>query len=193
MKNIRATFALILMTGISACASLFSGGQNLNITFSNQTKLDICEIYISTENANDWGENKLSDTETLPSGAEKTFSVKRGKYDLLVRSCDKAAIYSNHGVSSDFIAVIGGAGEQPIRAVNGSKVEVCFIYIVPAGTGAWGEDQLGGVESILPGASRLFFVQPGSYNLRADDCNKNVLSEVDNFDPSSGQDWTIRP
>ncbi len=194
MKLVFRLIAFILLLSGSACAGLFSGGQGtLNITFSNQTKFDICEIYISTEKANDWGENRLAESETVAAGAEKTFTVKSGKYDLLVRNCSKEALYSYRGLTGDFTAVIGGPNKLPIRALNAGAIEICYIYIVPAGAGAWGEDQLGGVESIVPGATRVFFVEPGLVNLRAEDCNKNILSEVQNYDPASSMEWTIRP
>ncbi len=194
MKLVLRLLAFMVLLSGSACSGLFSGGQGtLNVTFSNQTNIDICEIYISKEKANDWGENQLAESETLAPGAEKTFSVKSGKYDLLARSCSKEALYSYRGVTGDFQAVIGGSGKSPIRAINAGTIEVCYIYIVPAGAGAWGEDQLGGVESILPGTTRLFFVEPGLVNLRAEDCNKNILSQVDNYDTASGLEWTIRP
>jgi hypothetical protein len=194
MKLFKYSIAAILIMSTFACAELFSGGQTaITVSFSNQTQIDICEIYISSEKANDWGENKLPDSDTLPPGGEKTFNVKRGTYDILARACTKEALYSYHGVAKDFTAVIGGPGEVPFRAANTGKIEICFIYIIPAGTAAWGEDQLGGVESILPGESRLFFVNPGFYNLRADDCNKNVISEVENFDLVAGSEWSIYP
>lgn len=193
MKTFKLIIGLILILQVSACSSLFAGNRSdITITFSNQTQIDVCEIYISSDNANDWGENKLTESERLADGAEKSFTVKRGNYDLLARSCGKESMYSYHEVSSDFTAVIGGQGKQSIRVVNWAKAEICFVFISPVGTGDWGEDQLGGVESIMPEARRLFFVAPGLYNLRAEDCNKNVLSEVDNFDPSNGLDWSIQ-
>jgi hypothetical protein len=194
MKLLLKLLIIALLLSVSACSMFSSNKQaELSITFSNESNLDICEVYISKENSNDWGVNLLIDDEMILGGNEKSFAVNRGVYDLLVRTCTKDAIFSKSGVNSDFLAVIGSSGQLPIRVANIGEIDICYFYIAPAGTGAWGEDQLGSVESINSGNSRIFFLEPGLYNLMAEDCDHIPLAQRDNYNPASETEWTIRP
>ena len=66
-----------------------------------------------------------------------------------------------------------------------------YLYISNQAEGDWGADQLGGVESILPGGVRIFYVPAGSYRLRAEDCARNPLQESGSLDLGAGLTWTI--
>lgn len=183
-----------LLIVVTACSVLAKEGQEgQEITISNQSGVEICEVFISPESSDGWGENLLADPEELPAGSQRTFTLKSGTYDLLVRSCGQAAVFSSSDIQGDFTALIGGTDRLALRAINRTQVEVCFVYIVPAGAGGWGEDQLGLVEGLLPAGSRLFFIEAGVYNLRAEDCDHNLISQQDNFDPAGGLDWEIGP
>jgi len=153
--------------------------------------MDICEVYVSAEASNEWGENLLADQESLPSGESRTFKQNPGTYDLLVRNCDSVTMLSIAKLTSDIALTIGGSGTVPLQVENTSTTEICFIYIVPQVTEGWGDDQLGSVESILPGDGRIFFLVPGVYRLRTEDCDHNPLQETNSFDLTTGSIWTV--
>ncbi len=184
----------LLLIAVSACSVLEQEDEDgLEITVSNQSAVNICEVYISPENSIGWGANLLTEPKVIKAGSEHTFTLKSGTYDMLVRSCSQAAVYSTSEIKSGVTALIGGPDRLPVRAINRTQVEICFVYITPTGAGDWGEDQLGLVEGLLPAGSRLFFVEAGAYNLRAEDCDHKIISQQENFDPASGQDWEIGP
>jgi hypothetical protein len=186
-------FGLIFLA-VSACSIAKGEGQSeIEITISNQSPLNICEVYVTKISANSWGDNLLIKPDTIPAGSERTFRLNSGTYDLLARTCAEEVAYSKSDIAGSYTAVIGGKGLFPVRAVNRSDLEICYIYATPAGAGAWGEDWLGSVETILPGKIRWFFFEEGLVNLRAEDCDHNLVEERDNFDPAAGLNWEIKP
>jgi len=84
-----------------------------------------------------------------------------------------------------------GGGPARVTLVNNSGEEICYVYISPVESDEWGEDQLGATETVAPGARRVFDVEPGRYDLRAEDCDGNALDEewdVAIFGPVT---WTV--
>jgi hypothetical protein len=195
LKSIhRAVAFLLIILSISACSSIEREVQGeIEITFSNQSPLNLCEVYITEISANSWGANLLIKPDSIPAGGERAFTLAADTYDLLARTCAKEVVYSTSDVAGDFTAVIGGAGLLPVRAVNRTDLEICYVFAAPAGAGAWGEDLLGSVETILPANVRWFFLESGPVNLRAEDCDHNLIAIRENFDPSAGLNWEIAP
>lgn len=191
MRTTAAIVCVMLTIALVACSPANSGGSPVNITLDNQTSLDICEVYISTEASSEWGENLLVDQAPLASGESRIFEKAPGTYDLLVRNCDGVTMLSKAKFTSDIALTIGGSGTVPLQVENASTAEICFIYIVSQNNEDWGEDQLGRVESILPDEGRIFFLVPGVYRLRAEDCDHNPLQETEAFDLNIGSIWLV--
>lgn len=192
LLSVLATVLIIL--GLSACSAIKDDGQGgIKITISNQSQLNVCEVYISDIGENSWGDNLLIEEDLIPDGGERTFTLAADTYDVLARTCAEEVVYSVSDIASDFTAVIGGAGLLPVRLVNRTDSEICYVYAAPAGAGAWGEDMLGSVETVLPAQIRWLFLEEGLYDLRAEDCDHNLLAQSENFNPAAGQIWEIRP
>ncbi|MRR31446.1 hypothetical protein EG834_14240 [bacterium] len=163
----------------------------ITLTLSNQTPAAICEVYASGEESNEWGASLLPEGTQILSGEERVIQLKAGVYDVLVRNCDNISVHSSAQISTDTRIQVGGLGTVPLSIENGSAGEVCFLYISNQSEGDWGADQLGSVESILPGDLRIFYVPAGSYRLRAEDCARNPLQESGSLDIGTGLTWTI--
>lgn len=87
----------------------------------------------------------------------------------------------------------GGGSSGNLTLVNNSGTTVCYVYISPVTDTTWGDDWLGSSETISNGSSRGFTVAPGDYDLRADDCNHNVLDDTRGVRiGSSNTTWTVR-
>ncbi|MHB8191978.1 MAG: hypothetical protein ACYDGL_01725 [Bellilinea sp.] len=191
MRKTGAIVCIILTLTLVACAPANSSGSPVNVTLDNQTSMDICEVYVSAEASNEWGKNLLADYTPLAPGESRLFEMNPGPYDLLVRNCEGVTVLSIAKFSSDIALTIGGSGTVPLQVENASTAEICFIYIVSQNNEGWGEDQLGSVESILPGEGRIFFLDPNAYRLRAEDCDHNPLQETGAFDLTSGSTWIV--
>lgn len=62
--------------------------------------------------------------------------------------------------------------------VNESGDSICFVYISPAGSGDWGDDQLGAENVIEAGGTHTITgIEPGAYDIRVDDCNNETVHE----------------
>ena len=187
-------FPLLIFLTVTACSGeLFAQPTGPAIRIANQTGADICEVYISPAEAADWGLSLLPQDDRISAGAEKTFQASVSPADLLVRNCQAEVVYSQSEITSSVDVVIGGPQTNPLRLVNNTPTEVCYVYIVPAGQTDWGPDQLGGVESVLAGEARLFYLTPGRYNLRATACDDTILSEHPDREISQPDDWMIQP
>lgn len=182
---------LILGLNLAACSAGSTSGPAINLTIANQTPAAICEVYASGEESNEWGASLLAEGTQIQSGEERAIPLQAGVYDVLVRNCDGITVHSSTQIAADTRIQIGGAGSVPVTVENASSGEVCYLYISNQAEGDWGADQLGNVESILPGDMRIFYVPTGSYRLRAEDCARNPLQETASLDLGAGMTWTI--
>jgi len=183
--------SLILSLNLAACSAISVSGPAVNLTIANQTQAAICEVYASGEESNEWGASLLPEGTQILSGEERAIPLQAGVYDVLVRNCDGVTIHSSAQIAADTRIQIGGADSVPVTIDNAASREVCYLYISNQTEGDWGADQLGNVESILPGDVRIFYVPAGSYRLRAEDCAHNPLQESVSLDLGAGLTWTI--
>jgi hypothetical protein len=74
----------------AATEAAASGDVVAAYTFTNTGSVDLCELYLSTVDKNDWGPDQLGGS-TIPVGQK--FSLKNipaGKYDAKVTGCNGA-------------------------------------------------------------------------------------------------------
>jgi hypothetical protein len=79
-----------------------------------------------------------------------------------------------------------------LTIVNASEVEICYVYLAPSDGDDWGDDWLGAKNTIPPGESHTMRLTDGEYDARAEDCDHNVLSEVQSATISDDMKWTVR-
>ena len=190
MKHLSFFIFLFISLTLANCSAGSINGPVISLTIANQTQAEICEVYASNQESNEWGASLLPEGNPIPSGEEHVFQLPAGVYDILVLNCDGISIFSNAHIAASSSIQIGGVGWVPISAENASSGEVCYLYISNQAEGDWGADQLGGVESILPGDMRIFYVPAGGYRLRAEDCAHNPLQESVILDSGAGLTWT---
>lgn len=181
----------ILALLLSACSAAGASGPGIKLTVSNQTPAAICEVYASTRESNDWGSNLLPAGSELAAGSERLFTRPAGSYDILIRDCDGIPVHSLVNISADTTINVGGPGTVPLIVENAAASETCYLYIANSLDANWGVDQLGGVETILPGEKRIFYLLPGQYRLQAEDCAHEILQQSDAFDHNGGSAWTV--
>lgn len=84
----------------------------------------------------------------------------------------------------------GGSKPQVILE-NDSSYTVCYVNISLTSSSDWGDDMLGANETIEPGESRTFDVDAGTYDLRALDCNQEVLDIQNGVEVDGPITWTL--
>jgi len=152
----------------------------------NQSGETICEVNISPSTDQYWREDWLGSSESVANGQSRTFEVDQGTVDMRARDCSDGTIEEEWQVSitaSGYQWTVEPRAQIPtgpatLRLVNNLSTAVCYVQISASTEQYWGADWLGSTETIAVGASRDFPVPPGdTYDLRAMDCNQNVLSE----------------
>lgn len=82
------------------------------------------------------------------------------------------------------------AGRATLVIVNQSSAEVCYVYISPTDSDTWGEDWLGD-DTIPPGRQRQFKLPAGEYDVKAEDCDGEVIEDHRAVDVSGKVVWTV--
>jgi hypothetical protein len=81
-------------------------------------------------------------------------------------------------------------GTFQLQVVNESNSTVCYVYISPSDSNSWGDDWLG-TETISSGEEYVFEVEPGTYDLKADDCDNVELATEEGVEFNEDKVWTL--
>jgi hypothetical protein len=90
-------------------------------------------------------------------------------------------------------AVFVGGHHPPTQftIVNESGTEICYAYMPVTGTQYWDPDRLDEGEVVPPGASRTWSLPAGTYDLRLEDCDWEVLAEEHGLDLAQVPVYTL--
>lgn len=73
-------------------------GANVKLTVINDSSVDICYIYVSPSDGDDWGDDRMGDMESLPPGGLRAFYVEADTYDLMAANCDDETLIEEYEV-----------------------------------------------------------------------------------------------
>ncbi len=160
--------------------------ESVNLLFQNQTDVEVCELYVSPSDSEDWGDDLLGqpDTVVTPDKAWR-FWLPPGTYDLLVRDCQGQDLEQVNEVdlTQNRTWTLGGGGQEgdqgngdkfTITVHNLSPLPICSVAIVSAGSSEGGDNWLGSA-TLGTGQSKEFAVDAGSYDVWAEDCSNAYL------------------
>jgi len=85
------------------------------------------------------------------------------------------------------------SGMAELVLKNDSGITVCAVYISSTESDSWGDNWLTGNEAIRSGSSRNFQVPEGSYDVRADDCDSNLVAYHMGVDLAGSMTWSLDP
>jgi hypothetical protein len=173
------------------------GDGRVVLTLQNDTCMSICSFNLSPTACDDWGGEWL-ENRPVHSGESASFYVLPGRYDAMVEYCTQASyVVEKLGLTADNTLTVSGSSADntppcstSLIVVNQSAVPICHMWIASAASQQFGRNWLRG-EQLQPGDSRTFFVQPDTYDIKAEDCDFNLL-RVELAVPVSGrQTWTV--
>ena len=80
--------------------SIFVGGNHtvVDLTLNNESTAEVCYVQIAPHQAENWGQDRLENEETLKPGDQRTFKVASGEYDMLLSDCDGNTLGEEHGL-----------------------------------------------------------------------------------------------
>lgn len=175
------------------------------VTVTNDlSDVNICYIYISPSSSDSWGSDLLGDKEVMPPDWSRIFFVAPDTYDFMAMDCDQNTLAEQRGVevredltwyASEAGGGGGGAtgpaeGQVTLTVENNSSETVCWLYVSPSSSDTWGDDRLGS-EILSSGDTFDVYVDPGTYDLKAEFCSDvDPLQETD-VDLTSDTVWTL--
>jgi hypothetical protein len=85
--------------------SVFVGGNHtvVDLTLNNESTAEVCYVQIAPHQAENWGQDRLENEETLKPGDQRTFKVASGEYDMLLSDCEGNALLEEYalGITQD--------------------------------------------------------------------------------------------
>ncbi|MCC6905127.1 MAG: hypothetical protein IT326_04730, partial [Anaerolineae bacterium] len=137
------------------------------------------------------------------AGSSYTFYVSSGTYDLKAEDCSNNVLDEQYGIqtsASSTWTVYGGAtnsgpstsgdGSVSVTMTNYTPNTACYVYISPSTSDSWGSDWLGS-STVASQGSYTFWVTPGTYDLKAEDCSGNVLDELYGISIYNSYSWPL--
>ena len=114
-------------------------------------------------------------------------------------TCSRIMLWPQAALSTAFVVLhlalapecALAAREATLTVINNSGVEICYIFLAPAGGNDWGRDWLGKKDTLPPDERRTFRLTAGAYDARAEDCDNNILSELHAAEITRDINWTI--
>jgi hypothetical protein len=165
-----------------------SSSANGSITVVNAcTTAAIHRIRYKLASDASWGDDRLGATETISQGGgRRTFSVPPGAYNL------RAEFGDGRSVDANQVAQVSAGGESTwtlsdaapsmgrLLVVNGSGQSVYRVRFKPTTASEWGIDQLGS-DTIADGARRSWDVAPGTYHVKIEFQDGQVLDSLEEY------------
>lgn len=84
--------------GSSTTVQVGESGATTRLTVENATDTDICYLYVSPPDNEEWGGDQLGDMEQIPAGGLRMFFVKPDVYDLLASDCEDNTLLEEYEV-----------------------------------------------------------------------------------------------
>ena len=162
-----------------------------SVYIENQSPYEVCFVYISPADADSWGDDWLATDETIPSGEGREFLVAQGSYDLLTRACDRAILTSLWKFDTAQDVVISAPGLVPLRVTNDIGQDICYFFVSLGSSDTWGDDRMGSHEVLGVDETRIFFIDPGTIDLMAQDCEGTTVAEQYGISAQGEMFWSL--
>ncbi len=169
--------------------------QRAPVLVVNESSHEICYLYISPSDSEEWGPDWMGKDVTIPPGETRTFQIPLGTYDLRADDCDNNALDIQSGVPVEKDGItwtLQDVAEASLTLINQLDIPICYVLISPAASTEWGNDWLGD-ETVPPGGSYTFYLPADTYDLAALDCEGNTLVEEHGQEITEEMTWTISP
>jgi predicted Ser/Thr protein kinase len=195
----------IALGGLTLLGGLLGGTGQVELV--NNYGADICDVYFSEAGSSEWGTDWLSEGDLIATGDSRTFiGVTAGETDIRADDCNGNSVSQNFGTeigvtetytwTIDPPPVIEEGDEEfaSLELINESGSDICVIFIRPAGSVEWGDNQVDDGEVITTGSSyTVHDIPPDTYDIREESCDDEYFAEELDWDLSGENSWTINP
>ncbi len=196
--NTNITVVMPTAVQVSATLAPLLDSHETTLRIINNTTDPICYVFISPAAGEGWGSDWLGENQTIDLEQGVTFTVGTGMYDLRVENCDREVLAESldQHLEGDMHWVVdseaSASTETVLEVINNTPQNICYLHISPSTSDNWGQDWLGTEEIIYAGESRTFTMETGMYDLRAKNCEEEIIAEsVDNHLQGS-MEWNLQ-
>ena len=175
------------------------GEDYVDFTIENNTCMSICEVLVSPDNCEYMGGPDWVEGHPLRSGESVTQSIPQGKYAVWVELCtdeyradEHIKVFSNE---THVIVDPAKGGKPPcgssLTVINQTMVPICSLWISNSGSIYDSRNWLG-EEQILPGEELVLDLRPDTYDIKAEDCEGNIMRFDGDAPINKNQDWLVK-
>ncbi|HAP75036.1 MAG TPA: hypothetical protein DCR14_03045 [Acidimicrobiaceae bacterium] len=125
-----------------------------------------------------------------PSGESWWACAGSGEAPLVEGEYEVILYVAGEAITSESVFV-GNYGFVDVSIVNSTSAEVCYLQLSPSTTQKWGSDDFGAEQTLLPGDSTVLTEVGTVYDVRASDCDFNIVSEQYGLDLTAGGTITL--
>jgi len=196
----KALLVLICLSGLL----LFIGCTNEEISSDNNNE-EIISIEVANKSEeivvsfalflspeDDWGEEMLGE-EVIGPGEVYVFEMPERNYNLALMTEEVYVVHNEFDIDSDTEIEVGGGNKIPVYIENISESDLQALYISQHDSEHWGENWLISEKEYIPAeiGRRVFFVEPGIYDVLAIDFQGETAIEAYNLDMNEAKLLTI--
>jgi hypothetical protein len=163
----------------------------------NNTTDAICYFYMVPVGSESWGSDWLGEDQKIETNQGVTFTADTGMYHLRAENCEQEVLAesSDQHIEGDMHWVVQAADSASTDTVlevnNNTSQNICYLYIAASASDNWGQDWLGTQEIIYAGENRTFTVETGMYDLRAQNCQEEVIAESFDNHLQGSMEWNL--
>lgn len=167
-------------------------------TITNETCTTFRDINIAAKTCDDWGLDWLA-LKTLRSGESMTFQLPAGRYDILLESCTGLTYnFTNYRLAEDRELTLSsrdaqtnGVCDASVTVINNASVPICYLWMATEDSESFGGNWLGDDDPLLPGETTTFPVFADTYDLKAEDCDFNLLGFQNDVEIDAPLVWEV--
>ncbi|MGC9348200.1 MAG: hypothetical protein ACP5JG_08700 [Anaerolineae bacterium] len=152
------------------------------IEIINESDKEIWYLFISPTDAEEWGQDRLGSETIFPGERYVVEGISKGVYDLQARDADDNVIQTlwDWEIAGDTAWNV--TSEVTLEVFNSSEGPITYLYVSPSNSDTWGTDVLG--EDIIPAGESyvVMGVEPGIYDVRAEDAEEGLIEALYNLD-----------
>nr|MBN1229391.1 protein kinase [Anaerolineae bacterium] len=170
-------------------------GDTATMVIINRSDYPVCEVYVSPNESDQWGDNQLGSNRVIGTGDSYTLrDIMPDRYDYMALDCDGYVLDEHYGVDlvagGDYTWEIRDA-DTAITIVNSSSYTLCYVRISSPTDMVWGIDRLAEDEVIAPGDQAVVYMPSESYDMRTETCDGETWWEEYGIDITGGYTWTV--
>ena len=164
-------------------------GSGLEIV--NETDQDIWYLYLSPTDHNEWGEDRLGG-DIIPAGESYIVTgITSGEYDVQARNAYDESIQTAWALEVTNGTVWYVTAKSALEVTNASDKIIDMLYLSPVDSDTWGQDVLGGDVIPIDGSYLIYDIDPGSYDVRAEDVDGALIEAIYNVYLDGDHYWNV--